>query len=115
MYVARLQEIPYLIGTGSTPEKSIRELEINKRLKFETDIELGLLIPEPSEYSGQFHLESVLITRITGQISRNRKYQPQPVHHLIFWHKKWELKKAVRIKLIKYYQKDKSHIIHSCE
>ena len=55
-YVARLQEIPYLIGTGSTPEQSIRELEINKRLKFETDIELGFLIPEPSEYSGQFHL-----------------------------------------------------------
>jgi len=55
-YVARLQEIPYLIGTGSTPEQSIKELGINQRLKFETDIELGLPIPEPSEYSGQFHL-----------------------------------------------------------
>ena len=55
-YVARLQEIPYLIGTGSTFVEAIKELEINKRLKFETDIELGFLIPEPSEYSGQFHL-----------------------------------------------------------
>ncbi len=55
-YVARLQEIPYLIGTGSTPEQSIKELEINKRLKFKTDIELGFPIPEPSKYTGQFHL-----------------------------------------------------------
>jgi len=55
-YVARLQEIPYLIGTGSTPEAAIKELAINKRLKFETDIELGNPIPEPSKYSGQFHI-----------------------------------------------------------
>ena len=55
-YVARLQEIPYLIGTGSTPEAAIKELGINKRLKFETDIELGNAIPEPSKYSGQFHI-----------------------------------------------------------
>jgi antitoxin HicB len=55
-YVARLQEIPYLIGTGNTPEAAIKELEINKRLKFDADLELGFPIPEPSNYSGQFHL-----------------------------------------------------------
>jgi predicted HicB family RNase H-like nuclease len=55
-YVARLQEIPYLIGTGNTPESAIKELEINKRLKFETDIESGIPIPEPNKYSGQFHI-----------------------------------------------------------
>jgi antitoxin HicB len=54
--VARLQEIPYLIGTGNTPEAAIKELEINKRLKFDTDLELGFPIPEPSKYTGQFHL-----------------------------------------------------------
>jgi len=32
-YVARLQEIPYLIGTGNTPEAAIKELEINKTIK----------------------------------------------------------------------------------
>ena len=55
-YVARLQEIPYLIGTGSTFVEAIKELAINNRLKFETDLELGVPIPEPSKYSGQFHL-----------------------------------------------------------
>lgn len=55
-FVARIKEVPYLIGTGETPEKAIKELGINKRLKFETDIEMGLTIPEPAKYTGQFHI-----------------------------------------------------------
>jgi antitoxin HicB len=55
-YVARLQEVPYLIGTGDTPEKAINELKINQRLKFETDLEMGFPISEPAKYTGQFHL-----------------------------------------------------------
>lgn len=78
-YVARLQEIPYLIGTGNTPEAAIKELEINKRLKFKTDIELGNSIPEPSKYSGQFHIrvgtsvhESLARLASTENISLNQ-------------------------------------------
>jgi len=55
-YVARLLELPDCIGVGKTKEEAVNELEIHKRLKLEGHLELGLPIPEPSKYSGQFHL-----------------------------------------------------------
>jgi len=55
-YVARLQEVPDLIGVGDTPEEAIKELNINKRLKFKTHLEMNIPIPEPTTYSGQFHI-----------------------------------------------------------
>ena len=55
-YVARLLELPDCIGVCKTKEEAVNELEIHKRLKLEGHLELGLPIPEPSKYSGQFHL-----------------------------------------------------------
>jgi predicted RNase H-like HicB family nuclease len=55
-YVARLLELPHCIGVGKTPEEAVSELEIHKRLKLEGHLELGFPIPEPSRYTGQFHL-----------------------------------------------------------
>ena len=55
-YVARFLELPDCIGVGKTQEEAVRELEINKRLKLEGHLELGFPIPEPSNYTGQFHL-----------------------------------------------------------
>ena len=55
-YVARLLELPDCIGVGNTKEEAVNELEIHKRLKLEGHLELGWPIPEPSKYSGQFHL-----------------------------------------------------------
>jgi predicted RNase H-like HicB family nuclease len=54
--VARFLELPDCIGVGKTREEAIQELEIHKRLKLESHLELGFPIPEPSNYSGQFHL-----------------------------------------------------------
>jgi antitoxin HicB len=55
-YVARLLELPDCIGVGKTREEAVKELEIHKRLKLEGHLELGFPIPEPSNYTGQFHL-----------------------------------------------------------
>jgi predicted HicB family RNase H-like nuclease len=55
-YVARFLELPDCIGVGKTKGYAIKELEIHKRMKIESHLELGFPIPEPSGYSGQFHL-----------------------------------------------------------
>ena len=55
-YVARLLELPDCIGVGKTPEEAVSELEIHKRLKLEGHLGLGFPIPEPSKFTGQFHL-----------------------------------------------------------
>ncbi len=55
-YVARLLEMPHCIGVGKSPEEAVRELELNKRMKLETHLEMDFPIPEPCKYSGQFHL-----------------------------------------------------------
>ncbi len=55
-YVATLLELPHCIGVGNTQTEAIEELELHKRMKIEVNIEEGLPIPEPSKYTGQFHL-----------------------------------------------------------
>jgi predicted HicB family RNase H-like nuclease len=55
-YVASLLELPHCIGVGDTKAEAMDELELHKRMKIETHLREGFPIPEPTKYTGQFHL-----------------------------------------------------------
>jgi antitoxin HicB len=55
-WVARVLELPHCMTHGSTPEEALRDIEDAKREWLQSNLEDGLSIPEPTRYSGQYHL-----------------------------------------------------------
>ena len=55
-WVARIVELPHCMTHGSTPEEALRDIEDAKKEWIESNLEDGLPIPEPSKYTGQYHL-----------------------------------------------------------
>jgi antitoxin HicB len=55
-WVARLVELPYCMTTGATQEEALRDIEDAKKEWIQSNLEDGLPVPEPTKYTGQYHL-----------------------------------------------------------
>ena len=55
-WVARVLELPHCMTHGATPEEAIRDIEDAKLEWLKSNIEDGLPIPEPTQFTGQYHL-----------------------------------------------------------
>jgi antitoxin HicB len=55
-WIARVLELPHCMTHGATPEEAIRDIEDAKLEWLKSNLEDGLPIPEPTRYTGQYHL-----------------------------------------------------------
>ncbi len=55
-WVARILELPHCMTHGATPEEALADLEDAKKEWIESNLEDGLPVPEPTRYTGQYHL-----------------------------------------------------------
>lgn len=56
-YIARILEIPHLIGDGETPQEALECLHIHMKLVIEAYLKDGIPIPEPqTEFSGNINI-----------------------------------------------------------
>ena len=55
-WVARVLELPHCMTHGTTPEEALRDIEDAKREWLKSNLEAGLPIPEPTRFTGQYHL-----------------------------------------------------------
>ena len=53
---ARVKELPGCLSHGDTIEAAVHDIQDAKREWLESNLEDGLPIPEPQEFSGQYHL-----------------------------------------------------------
>jgi antitoxin HicB len=57
IYIAELQEIPYIIGDGKTQNEALKTLKIHMRMAIKSYLKAGLPIPEPqAAYSGNLNI-----------------------------------------------------------
>ena len=55
-WVARVLELPHCMTHGATPGEALKDIEDAKKEWLKSNLEDGLPIPEPSKYTGQYHL-----------------------------------------------------------
>jgi antitoxin HicB len=55
-WVARVVELPHCLTHGATPEEALKDIEDAKREWLKSNLEDGLPIPEPTKFTGQYHL-----------------------------------------------------------
>ena len=55
-WMARVLELPHCMTHGATPEEAIRDIEDAKLEWLKSNLEDGLPVPEPTRYTGQYHL-----------------------------------------------------------
>jgi antitoxin HicB len=56
-YIARILEIPYMLGDGDTPQEALECLNIHMRMAIEAFLKDGIPIPEPqTEFSGNINI-----------------------------------------------------------
>ncbi len=55
-WVARVLELPHCMTHGATPEEAFRDIEDAKMEWVKSNIEAALPIPEPTKFTGQYHL-----------------------------------------------------------
>jgi predicted HicB family RNase H-like nuclease len=56
-YIARVLEIPYILGDGATAQEALETLSIHLRMAIGSYLEDGLPIPEPqTKYSGNINI-----------------------------------------------------------
>jgi antitoxin HicB len=55
-WVARVLELPHCMTHGATPGEALEDIEDAKKEWLKSNLEDGLPIPEPSKYTGQYHL-----------------------------------------------------------
>jgi antitoxin HicB len=57
VYIARILEIPHILGDGKTESEAIKTLKIHLGLVIKTHLEKGCPIPEPQkDYSGNINI-----------------------------------------------------------
>ncbi|MBI4331366.1 MAG: toxin-antitoxin system HicB family antitoxin [Chloroflexi bacterium] len=54
--IARVLELPHCMTHGATPEEALRAIEDAKGEWLKSNLEAGLPIPEPTKFTGQYHL-----------------------------------------------------------
>ena len=55
-WVARVLELPHCMTHGDTPEEALRDIEDAKREWLKSKLAAGLPVPEPTKFTGQYHL-----------------------------------------------------------
>ena len=55
-WIARVLELPHCMTHGATPEEALRDIEDAKREWLKSNLEADLPIPEPTKFTGQYHL-----------------------------------------------------------
>ena len=55
-WVARVVELPHCMTHGDTPEEALIDIEDAKKEWIKSNLEDGLPVPEPTKYTGQYHL-----------------------------------------------------------
>jgi len=55
-WIARVAELPYCMTHGLTKEEALNDIEDAKKEWLESNIDDGFTIPEPTQYTGQYHL-----------------------------------------------------------
>ncbi|MBI2830748.1 MAG: type II toxin-antitoxin system HicB family antitoxin [Chloroflexi bacterium] len=55
-WMARVVELPHCMTHGATPGEALRDIEDAKREWLKSNLDAGLTIPEPTRFTGQYHL-----------------------------------------------------------
>lgn len=55
-WIARVLELPHCMTHGATPEEALRDIEDAKSEWLKSNLDAGLPIPEPTKFTGQYHL-----------------------------------------------------------
>ncbi|MBN2238821.1 MAG: type II toxin-antitoxin system HicB family antitoxin [Dehalococcoidales bacterium] len=55
-WIARVLELPHCMTHGATPEEALRDIEDAMQEWIKSNLEAGLPIPEPTKFTGQYHL-----------------------------------------------------------
>lgn len=55
-WIARVLELPHCMTHGATPEEALKDIEDAKCEWLKSNLEAGLPIPEPAQFTGQYHL-----------------------------------------------------------
>ena len=55
-WIARVVELPHCMTHGATPEEALTDIEDAKREWLKSNLDIGLPIPEPTKFTGQYHL-----------------------------------------------------------
>lgn len=78
-WIARVLELPHCMTHGVTPEEAFQDIEDAKREWLKSNLEAGLQIPEPTKFTGQYHLrmppslhEALVIKSESEDVSLNQ-------------------------------------------
>ena len=55
-WIARVLELPHCMTHGATPEEALKDIEDAKCEWLKSNLEAGLPVPEPTKFTGQYHL-----------------------------------------------------------
>jgi antitoxin HicB len=55
-WIARVVELPHCMTHGITPDEALSDIEDAKKEWIESNLEDGLPVPEPTKYTGQYHI-----------------------------------------------------------
>ena len=55
-WIARVLELPHCMTHGATPQEALKDIEDAKCEWLKSNLEAGLPVPEPTKFTGQYHL-----------------------------------------------------------